>query len=377
MQVLLSDPERAGVAGLMLDISHAILQNGEQFESKTTDAFQEVVSDLFDGFLSAEDRKDVEPPDLGSIAPLVKWGNPDSGPYTWPVDSTSQVFGVGAGIVNLPPGHGRRGLLGWAALGHETGGHDILHADSGLESELANLVFAAVRAELDLSLARYWSERIDETASDVLGILNMGPAAGIGIVGYFRGLFADHKLRNIGPANDSHPADIVRGFLAAETTRLLDFDDAKHWADAIEGEVDKDIAQIRLNGVAVSVDKAKKSAAIVASAIAQSKLASLEHHALLDIQNWRNEDEQIVNDLTGVLTNSIALPAAVETGFYAAHLVAAGVVASLKQGANLPQVFSRMTEMLKRMHDRNPSWGPLLVNRPGSVTRHFAYRLAQ
>jgi exonuclease I len=41
----------------MLDIAHSILQNGEGFNEKATDSFQEVRSDLYDGFLSAEDRK--------------------------------------------------------------------------------------------------------------------------------------------------------------------------------------------------------------------------------------------------------------------------------------------------------------------------------
>ena len=47
-------------------------------------------------------RKGVKLPDKGAIPPLVKWGNPNSGPYTWPVDATSN-FGVRTAIVNLPP----------------------------------------------------------------------------------------------------------------------------------------------------------------------------------------------------------------------------------------------------------------------------------
>lgn len=90
-QLLLQDPEKEGVAGLMLDISHAILQNGEGFQERATDSFQEVVSDLYDGFLSAEDRAGVKPPDKGAIPPLVKWGRPEFGPYTWTVAATSKL----------------------------------------------------------------------------------------------------------------------------------------------------------------------------------------------------------------------------------------------------------------------------------------------
>jgi hypothetical protein len=63
IRILLSDPQRERLAGLMLDIAHAILQNGESFEAKASDAIQEVVSDLYDGFLSAEDRLGVQPPE--------------------------------------------------------------------------------------------------------------------------------------------------------------------------------------------------------------------------------------------------------------------------------------------------------------------------
>ena len=52
IQILLSDPARERAAGLTLDIAHAILQNGERYNERATDAYQEVVSDLYDGFLS-------------------------------------------------------------------------------------------------------------------------------------------------------------------------------------------------------------------------------------------------------------------------------------------------------------------------------------
>ncbi|MEZ6091830.1 MAG: hypothetical protein R3C05_28260 [Pirellulaceae bacterium] len=190
VEILLRDPARESTAGLVLDVAHAILQNGERYEDQATDAFQEVVSDLYDGFLSMEDRLGVNPPDHSTIAPLVKWGNPSFGPYTWTISATESV-GLGTGIVNLPPANARRGLLAWSAVGHETAGHDILHADEGLAQELAVSVFNALNeANVGNVLPAYWASRIDETASDVLGILNTGPTAGIGLIGYFRGLNA-------------------------------------------------------------------------------------------------------------------------------------------------------------------------------------------
>jgi hypothetical protein len=373
VEILISDPGREGAAGLMLDIAHAVLQNGEDFEARATDAIQEVVSDLYDGFLSAEDRRDVKPPDRGAIPPLVKWGNPDFGPYTWPVDATREGFNVAAGVVNLPPGNARRGLLAWSALGHEVGGHDILHADTGLLDELASTILEKLGPVVGAPLARYWADRIDETASDVLGILNMGPATGIGLIGYFRGLFPGGKLRNDGPAGDPHPADIVRGFLAASVVRLLDFQQAAAWADAIDSEVRKDLGTIRLGGAVVTEAKAKQSAALVADVIVNTRVAALEHHALGQIQNWGDDDEDIASELRTVLTSVTQLPPALASGACAAHLVAAGVVAGLTQGANVPRIFRRMIDLLKAMHDSNPSWGPLFITHPGNLARHPAY----
>jgi hypothetical protein len=368
-RILLSDPSGEGPAGLMFDIAHAILQNGMGYQERATDAFQEVVTDLYDGYLSESDRQGIKPPDLGAVPPLVKWGNPDFGPYTWPVD-TAKMFDVGAGIVSLPPAHARRGLLAWGALGHETAGHDILHADIGLDEELTAAVFDALNDQnLGRGLARYWARRIDETASDVLGILNMGPAAGIGLIGYFRGLnaaFGDAaRLRNEGPIGDLHPADILRGYLAASTVRLLSFDGAATWAQMIEDETNADLSLIRLGWFPIDATAARRSAAVVARTVARHRLASLEDHALLEIQDWRNQDEEIVGNVCAILKTTEPLPTSLPEGVYAAHVVAAAIVEGLAEGADIPPLFTRMISLLKLMHDTNPSWGPLYIAHPG------------
>lgn len=377
-KILLRDPDRDRVGGLMLDITHAILQNGELYNDKATDAFEEVVSDLYDGFLSAQDRKGIKAPDHAVVPPLVKWGNPNFGPYTWPVDATHEGFEVEAAIVSLPPANARRGLLAWAALGHETAGHDILHADSGLQPELAKLIQRKLEdAHIGFGLPEYWSIRIDETASDVMGILNMGPAAAIGLIAYFRGLNAAYtgvpRLRNEGPAKDMHPADVLRGYLAASTVRLLSFDGAAHWANLIEEETDKDVTEIHLNGILVSPKVARQSAEIVAGALVAEKSEVLSNHALIEIQDWRNKDEEIVSQLSKVLTTTTTLSVELASGVYAAHVVSAAVMAALSQGADLPVLFSRMVAILKMMHDKNPSWGPLFILHPSTVSRSMSY----
>jgi hypothetical protein len=376
-QILLSDPSHEREAGLMLDIAQAILQRGEGFEPKAGPAFQEVVADLYDGFLSAEDRRGVLPPDNETIAPLVKFGNPEFGPYTFPVDATEN-FGLMVGIVNLPPSNARNGLLAWPALGHETGGHDILHADNGLLDQVSSAVRSALSEDASTrNLAAYWADRIDETASDVLGILNMGPSPAIGLIGYFRALNAafagSPSLRNIGPESDPHPADIVRGFLAAATVRQLEFSDAASWADAIEEETQKDVTTIRLAGRPVDPKVAKRSAEVVSQVIVGQPMDSLEQHAFGQIQNWRDHDEEIVAQLRATLTTANPLPAELTTGVFAAHLVAASTTAALAKDANISLLFPRMLDLLKMMNDKNPTFGPLRVRHPGNLVRDRVY----
>lgn len=320
----------------------------------------------------------MQPPDRGVIAPLVKWGRPDDGPYTWPVDATS-IFGCKAAVVNVPPANARSGLLAWAALGHETAGHDILHADTGLSQEITKAVQNALEDQgLNDGLPEYWSSRIDETASDVCGILNMGPAAGIGLIGYFRGLNkafgGEPKLRNLGGRRDPHPADILRGYLAAQTVRLLSFGEANDWAQIIEAETNKDLSSVVLGDNKIPSEKAKKSAQIVASTIFNTKAESLENHALGEIQNWHNSDEEIVKEeLIPLLTSVGTVPSELAEGIFAAHVVAAAVEAALSKDADISSIFSRMLGILKIMHDKNSSWGPMFVRQPGNIYRNMVY----
>ncbi|HEY7188554.1 MAG TPA: hypothetical protein VH436_18480 [Vicinamibacterales bacterium] len=376
-RILNSDVNNDRASRLMMDIAQALLQPAEGGQHEPLRAFQELVSDLYDGFLSAEDRRGVKPPDRGVTAPMVKFGEPRSGPYTWPIEATSSfrvrgTIGPSSAVVSLPPSSGRRGLLAWASIGHETAGHDILGADRGLKAELSDSVASALTAAGLRSLTSYWSERIDETASDVMGILNMGPAAGIGLIAFFRGF--DGLLRSDGPADDPHPSDVMRGFLAAATVRLLEFDDHNRWADLIRGETMKDVRRMTIAGRAISPTQAEKSAAIVATTIVTARLRSLERTPLGRIQNWQNGDEKVAARLRRLLTSSAPLPDNFGSDAYAAHAVAAAVLAALAGDAEIPDLQMRMIRMLNVMHDQNASFGPLFVSQPGNISARFDYK---
>jgi hypothetical protein len=210
-----------------------------------------------------------------------------------------------------------------------------------------------------------------------MGVLNMGPAAAIGLIGFFRGLnkafTGTATLRNNGPVNDPHPADIVRGYLAAETVALLDFSQRDAWARIIAAETDKDARSIVLAGQRLSVEEARESARRVAAAIANTRARSLENHSLSEIQTWRDRDENIVAVVRQSLTTTGDLPAEGTARIFATHVVAAAVTEALANGADLPVIFDRMVNILSRQHAQNPVWGPLLVRHPGNIRRDFAY----
>jgi hypothetical protein len=361
-------------------LARPILQRCSDLDQVATDAFQEVVSDLYDGFLSEEDREEVKHPDFIVVAPLVSWQSSweysdgqiaPNGPCTYTSDLLMNYFGIEMGIVNLPVQLGRNGLLTWAALGHETTGHDILRADAGLIEELNGAVKDALLKEnIDPFLAEYWSYCFEETASDVMGILNMGPAVAVATIGFFRALNAviyknrQFKLDNVGISEDVHPADILRGYLAASVVRLLEFDGADKWADYIEAETNKDLTTIRLDanprdpnsGKVIASDEAKKSAKIVAKTIVEGKMKNLEDHSLGEIQNWKDNDESIVNEIRSHFGTLDPISDIYAKGIYAAHVVAAAVIEAVSGKAEIDRIFTDMLGILKLMHEDNPVW---------------------
>jgi hypothetical protein len=93
----------------------------------------------------------------------------------------------------------------------------------------------------------------------------------------------------------------------------------------------------------------------------------LEHHALGEIQNWHDEDEAIVKRIRSILRMTDPLPELYAKEVYAAHVVAAAIVEALQGNTNTPVLFVRMINMLKTLHDKNPSWSSLYMKYHGNV----------
>lgn len=387
--ILSRDRSLGAIARLGLDLVQTQNQRASGYRLSAGKAFQEVVSDLYDGFLSAADRGGVKPPDYGVAPPLIKWGQPYAGPYAWTAPATA-LYGCGAGVVNMPPAFAENGLAAWAALGHETAGHQILHADKGLRKELAGTVFTAISGskKIDLkdteareNLAHYWANRIDETASDIMGVVNMGPAAALGLIAYFRGLShasgGTGGLSAYGPAEAPHPPPLARAFVMAETLGICEFSAKNEWKQAIYAETQTDlpVKGFTLAGVSYDVAAVRAAAAHVASAILSTKMRALENHAIGEIQNWRDDDESIAQHLAlcCILGHSTPQQSAF-SGIFAAHAVAAALIAALIS-ANPGQAQRRMITLIEAMHDANPSWSELKLSSAGMFSHaHLASR---
>ena len=364
----------------------SINQRVSGYQKNATHAFEESIADLYDGFLSMEERRGVKTPDHETVSPLVKWGNPNDGPYTWPADTGSRI-GLKMAVVNMPPAYSKNVAL-WAALGHETGGHDILHADDGLLGELAKTVETKILEKSSPSLkkqkvifngrkiplvkfvADYWKNRIDETASDVCGILNLGPAAAVGLAVLLIPL-RGNKLISYGYTDDVHPIDALRIYLAMDViSKIPDLDAtiAKSWVDSLQSVTDKYISDKTkftlytiTNGsehldATIPFQGMRELITVVADTIAFSPLNSLENHSLSEINTWSNSDESIMLQIANDFLNNKELSITEDNQtVYAAHIISAATIA-LANSADITNMTNLAINALNKLYDNNPVW---------------------
>ena len=368
----------------------SINQRKTGYRRQDTHAFEESIADLYDGFLSMEERKRIKPPDYQTVSPLVLWGGPEAGPYTIPADPEFVVkLGINMSVVSMPPSYSENIVL-WSAIGHETGGHDILHADKGLLSEIENVVereilknrnesslrgqevtFNGRKVPLVEFAASYWKSTMDETASDVCGLLNLGPAAGIGIATLLIPIRGG-RLLSQGWYDDVHPIDALRVLLAADVIRKipdLDVNVANAWGDALERIVDKYISDkneftlitdIEGNGenVIIPYDAMRETIKIVAKTIGFTPLDTLEKHSLSEINTWANSDESLTLSLADDILNNkepSLKRGADEQTVYAAHIISAATIA-MAESADIPKVTDLAVSALNKMYDTNLVW---------------------
>lgn len=206
------------------DISEALLQRdheGVYYSSAHDDllAFQAVVTSIYQTIL----EKKIQTVSRAILPPLAKWGK-DRGPYTWTVHAThSRNLKLQAGIVSLPPENRDGGLLAWSSLGHEVAGHNFLCSNDELLPDLEGHVRTALQGKYSPNLVTYWERCVEETTSDILGVLNIGPVSAAALIGYFRGVRGGKlKAEGIYPGNGGTTKKTIKLYSSDPERKVVD-----------------------------------------------------------------------------------------------------------------------------------------------------------
>lgn len=317
---------------------------------RTTFAAQRMIINLYQDFIDCEKSQGVQFCEQPPLPPLLSWGN---GPATWTEKHTESIGLKNVAIVNLPIENSQRDILAWTTLAHEVSGHDLLRA-ANLLDELYQNVKDSLRAKgISEDATDYWVNnvgRIDEIASDILGVLNLGPAAAIGLIGYLKGLSPGLRLRSDGPLEDEHPADVLRGIVVANAVDRLAIENRAQWSSLLYKEVLKDCPKIlKLDGKNISDQEAMRSAEIVSHTILNSFLTGLNRKSLRSVRIWNMRDQQAAKEFGACLSGSAIVPEYCKPPIgkqYAKHIIAAAAIESLKSKADHPTIFSNMVTLL-------------------------------
>ena len=355
--------------------------------------FLAVISDLYRSFLDKAKRKAADVPIVQTVPPLAMFlHDGQSGPLTLPNDKVKEEIGVRIGAVALPATYADHPLT-WAALAHETGGHDVTHADPGLLPELEAKVATALAGmptprgiSRDL-LAQLWAYWMDEASADVYGLLNIGPSMAANLAVFFAAFGAQQERRGrphapslrmesrFDPRDpmavlDPHPTTILRLHLLAgvvDTLTGLSQESRDRYGHMIDDLASKLAtgSYVTITGnipspfnptwidVRVPLAEMQQTARNAGGFIATARLAALGGRSIQDIETWDNSDE----------TRAIDVKNAVLAGRPIANL---GDDAQLLAGVTLallerPELYDAATQALNDGLDlsfrNDPIWG--------------------
>jgi hypothetical protein len=374
--------------------------------------FLAVISNLYRSFLDKSKREAAQFPISEQLPPLAFFQNlGNQGPYTIPCDDTHALFGADVGVVSLPSTY-RDDPVIWAALAHETGGHDVLHADPDLLPELEQGVRdlfggtpAPGKKPTDQQfLGLLWSYWMDEAASDVYGLLNIGPTFALNLAAFFAALIARIGIdqgKPMGkfpflsadsgpdapndPRLDVHPTDLLRLHLAigavqslaqlSQSTRNGYISDITAIANlcaqgateiTITGAiaVDRD-HWIKVQDFAAPLGQMADAAKRVGEFIATAKLNALGGHSVQEIETWDDSDESTANTIaTAMLANHPVVNQGDD-----AQLLAGATLALLKQPARYAQVTQLLNDALDSSFAGDPIWSKPVRDHVMAISR--------
>ena len=339
--VVRSDDDTARMHGVVEALAGAVVQHrpGHAVRQPLRQ-FLAVISNLYRSFLAADKRISAGVPLSASALPPLVCFHPDPrfGPAVLTSPMTRLLCGADVAVVAMPSTYARD-PLSWLALAHEACGHGVLQADPDLLPDLVAGVRAlfgggplpaGAKPSRDQALGLLWSYWIEETASDVYGLLNIGPAFALNLAAFLAGRrLAAVPSRLVpwlevqtgdDPATDLdvHPTDLLRLHVAigvienlvglsarriSEYTRTLraiaDLCGTNAWRFVgparkvvIRGRVE--VARDRWVplDLALDVAEAAESARRGGAYIASTRLGALGNRTVQDLETWDDADEE-------------------------------------------------------------------------------------
>jgi len=377
-------------------LAGAVYQHAEQEMGAPLGRFLAVISDLYRSFLSKKRRAAAGFPLLETLPPLAMFQRSGlSGPFTIPCDDVVSLFRGTVGVVSLPATYSQHPLL-WASLSHETGGHDVTHADADLLPELAEGIHelfggGPITPGKPLTEAQFlgllWTYWLDEAAADVYGVLNIGPAFGLNLAVFFAALNArasgntksPHLRTESGfdPSDpgrrlDEHPTDILRPHIVMGVVDALDGlkqpvrDGYLADLQALVQICAPNASTVTLSGVIqtgpgvritvqqkFALAKMQQTARQVGSFIARKKLQALSGHSIQELETWDDRDEQTARNISIALLNN----ASVADQGDDAQLLAGATLAAFQSPGSYDQISKLLADALDVSLADDPFFG--------------------
>ena len=376
-------------------ITGAVYQQAQKTGLPQLQRFLAVISDLYRSFLSKKRRTAADFPLVETIPPLAMFQNKgDNGPFTIPSDDIERLLGAAIGVVSMPAVYRDHPVL-WTALSHETGGHDVIHADVNLMPEMRAGVRqalggpATITSASNLSqkqiIALLWDYWMDEAAADIYGVMNVGPIFGHNLAVFFSALNAQAQKTNTPSLRtqsgfdpndpeqllDPHPTDLLRLSLikgavlsltslakASITGYSADFDALAQIC--APGATQIDIAGNLLLGPGQRVpvqasfpladmqDAASKAGAFIATA----QFNALAQHSIQDIETWDDLDEQTAQTIATAIANNTSVAALGDD----AQLLAGSYIAILANPGLYDSATTLLNAGLDQSFANDPFW---------------------
>lgn|GEM_PF-6866736 len=268
-------------------------------------------------------------------------------------------------IMHFPTSSIQGRIFAWITLVSKMSGYHVFVIPNLIDEIRANVLKHFQVSKVSNYLVNYWIDpvvdihgrkvrtQIDEIVSDIFGVLDLGPAGAIGLIGHLKEVFLDQWVSR---QEDHASPPMLRELVVSRASIDLDFENKGAWSYTITNIVKKDCPNsgtIFLGGLPFRVEDLVQSITHLVFSVLNDPLRSLGNKSLKQFRVWNREDQKIADDI-GVWLSNQATP--IPYYFldqeikreHIKHLFAAAAIESLKSGANDKYIFGGVLKLLYR-----------------------------